>query len=218
MYAGGCRILRPPDPFATIGRLHCGRGRSRAPRHSSVAQWQSIRLLTGGLLVRVQPEEPLLSIIYGRRIFRPIFTLPFCERISRGFFVSSRMHPDARAAAAMFIVALKGVVAACVRARRAMQVIHSSGTRHLFRSFGETEHMLLLRIDDGAGLSETWAITRLGSVVPSALPRFVGTVDRRPASCVVGLAVPRLTFDLAPDTKRLVQSARGFSPRRGYLP
>src|SRR5262249_37293178 len=27
---------------------------------SSVAQWQSIRLLTGGLLVRVQPEEPLL--------------------------------------------------------------------------------------------------------------------------------------------------------------
>ena len=28
--------------------------------HSSVAQWQSIRLLTGGLLVRVQPEEPSL--------------------------------------------------------------------------------------------------------------------------------------------------------------
>ena len=26
---------------------------------SSVAQWQRIRLLTGGLLVRVQPEEPL---------------------------------------------------------------------------------------------------------------------------------------------------------------
>ena len=26
---------------------------------SSVAQWQSIRLLTGGLLVRVQPEEPI---------------------------------------------------------------------------------------------------------------------------------------------------------------
>ena len=26
--------------------------------YSSVAQWQSIRLLTGGLLVRVQPEEP----------------------------------------------------------------------------------------------------------------------------------------------------------------
>src|SRR5207248_2326757 len=29
------------------------------PACSSVAQWQSIRLLTGGLLVRVQPEEPL---------------------------------------------------------------------------------------------------------------------------------------------------------------
>jgi hypothetical protein len=28
---------------------------------SSVAQWQSIRLLTGGLLVRVQPEEPSAS-------------------------------------------------------------------------------------------------------------------------------------------------------------
>ena len=28
------------------------------PSRSSVAQWQSIRLLTGGLLVRVQPEEP----------------------------------------------------------------------------------------------------------------------------------------------------------------
>ena len=27
-------------------------------QYSSVAQWQSIRLLTGGLLVRVQPEEP----------------------------------------------------------------------------------------------------------------------------------------------------------------
>ena len=31
----------------------------RTTLHSSVAQWQSIRLLTGGLLVRVQPEEPL---------------------------------------------------------------------------------------------------------------------------------------------------------------
>src|SRR5262249_20350213 len=33
-------------------------GFSDARRRSSVAQWQSIRLLTGGLLVRVQPEEP----------------------------------------------------------------------------------------------------------------------------------------------------------------
>ena len=30
--------------------------------HSSVAQWQSMRLLTAGLLVRVQPEEPFLYL------------------------------------------------------------------------------------------------------------------------------------------------------------
>jgi hypothetical protein len=35
---------------------------------SSVAQWQSIRLLTGGLLVRVQPEEPLFL---GKSSTRP---------------------------------------------------------------------------------------------------------------------------------------------------
>ena len=34
-------------------------------------------LLTGGLLVRVQPEEPIFSIICGRPPFRLIFTLPF---------------------------------------------------------------------------------------------------------------------------------------------
>ena len=33
---------------------------------SSVAQWQSIRLLTGGLLVRVQPEEPLAQLRFAR--------------------------------------------------------------------------------------------------------------------------------------------------------
>jgi hypothetical protein len=35
----------------------------RRVRHlcSSVAQRQSIRLLTGGLLVRIQPEEPITS-------------------------------------------------------------------------------------------------------------------------------------------------------------
>jgi hypothetical protein len=33
-------------------------GDVRRDQCSSVAQWQSIRLLTGGLLVRVQPEEP----------------------------------------------------------------------------------------------------------------------------------------------------------------
>ena len=35
------------------------RSGGKRPPCSSVAQWQSIRLLTGGLLVRVQPEEPL---------------------------------------------------------------------------------------------------------------------------------------------------------------
>src|SRR5262245_26201824 len=48
MTGGGTR----PAP-AKIGV----RFRATRPR-SSVAQWQSIRLLTGGLLVRVQPEEP----------------------------------------------------------------------------------------------------------------------------------------------------------------
>ena len=39
-------------------RLAAG-GDAASCHHSSVAQWQSIRLLTGGLLVRVQPEEPI---------------------------------------------------------------------------------------------------------------------------------------------------------------
>src|SRR5215210_5140528 len=38
----------------------------RSPAYSSVAQWQSIRLLTGGLLVRVQPEEPLTQLRFVR--------------------------------------------------------------------------------------------------------------------------------------------------------
>jgi hypothetical protein len=46
--------LRVAFAFARLGSLS---ERFSAPR-SSVAQWQSIRLLTGGLLVRVQPEEP----------------------------------------------------------------------------------------------------------------------------------------------------------------
>ena len=38
-------------------------------RYSSVAQRQSIRLLTGGLLVRIQPEEPFF---FGNLIKRPL--------------------------------------------------------------------------------------------------------------------------------------------------
>ena len=50
----------------------CGkrvRGLARLP-DSSVAQWQSIRLLTGGLLVRVQPEEPIISTTYVDHLSR----------------------------------------------------------------------------------------------------------------------------------------------------
>src|SRR4030095_6189423 len=62
------RRLREVRASDTIGRRVCSANadveadlpvRRRSPRHSSVAQWQSIGLLTGGLLVRVQPEEPL---------------------------------------------------------------------------------------------------------------------------------------------------------------
>src|SRR4051812_47102823 len=35
--------------------------RAASHQNSSVAQRQSIRLLTGGLLVRIQPEEPISS-------------------------------------------------------------------------------------------------------------------------------------------------------------
>ena len=40
--------------------------REKSCLDSSVAQWQSIRLLTGGLLVRVQPEEPLFRSCFAR--------------------------------------------------------------------------------------------------------------------------------------------------------
>jgi hypothetical protein len=44
----------------------------------------------------VQCGEPINSIIYGHSIFRPIFTLPFSEPISCGFFFGVQEHPDAR--------------------------------------------------------------------------------------------------------------------------
>ena len=43
-----CTSEGPPEPGARRAISRC----------SSVAQRQSIRLLTGGLLVRIQPEEP----------------------------------------------------------------------------------------------------------------------------------------------------------------
>ena len=64
--------------FATIEVLYAaidGAVRRAFPPCSSVAQWQSIRLLTGGLLVRVQPEEPISS-------FAPI--RKYVERLNVG--------------------------------------------------------------------------------------------------------------------------------------
>src|SRR6266508_4331231 len=46
--------------YDRLVRLLAARG-AVSPPDSSVAQWQSIRLLTGGLLVRVQPEEPAFA-------------------------------------------------------------------------------------------------------------------------------------------------------------
>ena len=53
----------------------------RGPPCSSVAQWQSIRLLTGGLLVRVQPEEPIFSTRYRHTVQWGILTV---EHMSLG--------------------------------------------------------------------------------------------------------------------------------------
>ena len=52
---GGLRALQSALPAPTRD----GTISVSACQCSSVAQWQSIRLLTGGLLVRVQPEEPI---------------------------------------------------------------------------------------------------------------------------------------------------------------
>ena len=41
------------------------------------------------------------SIIYGRRIFRLIFTLPFSDPISCGFFFGGQEQPDARTGASL---------------------------------------------------------------------------------------------------------------------
>src|SRR5690606_4894477 len=64
------RPLSPPAPMVLLGRPSGRVGPCRktfsvargclnlAQRRSPVAQWQSTRLLTEGLLVRVQPGEP----------------------------------------------------------------------------------------------------------------------------------------------------------------
>src|SRR6476646_4986592 len=65
------------------GRLVVAPARgAESHQYSSVAQWQSIRLLTGGLLVRVQPEEPILSTTYKQHVG--------CRSRTVGDFVGSR--------------------------------------------------------------------------------------------------------------------------------
>ena len=73
------RICYDPKVVLADGVL---RRRPLAVR-SSVAQRQSIRLLTGGLLVRIQPEEPIFSMGYGGDLsFAKISRRPV-EHVSR---------------------------------------------------------------------------------------------------------------------------------------
>ena len=75
--------------------------------------------------MRVQPEEPINSHrtqrTYGRRIFRPIFTLPFSDPISCGFLFGTQKHPDARISS--FVETLG----------KPNQLIDESGTRLFIR-------------------------------------------------------------------------------------
>ena len=118
-YPGG--LLFAEDPPLVCERL--GFSTREACRYSSVAQWQSIRLLTGGLLVRVQPEEPIsfnnlrcsesegasplcpflcpLRLISGRRdqpsTFRPLWSVRRCQCARNALpFVQPSMHSSRR--------------------------------------------------------------------------------------------------------------------------
>src|SRR3954468_8695107 len=75
------------------------------PSRSSVAQWQSIRLLTGGLLVRVQPEEPLFASSGETRpdnFLRAVEAVgPGCSRSPLGWQASGGV-PETYAAAPVF--------------------------------------------------------------------------------------------------------------------
>src|SRR5262245_10511408 len=77
------RIKGPPSLTWTESELR-REVRVASCHHSSVAQWQSIRLLTGGLLVRVQPEEP--NSDSGVWHLRPVLrgsAAPHCARRQR---------------------------------------------------------------------------------------------------------------------------------------
>ena len=77
--------------------------RAMSHRRSSVAQRQSIRLLTGGLLVRIQPEEPifpkvfLLSTFSGQSVC--LFLCPPLVDLASGFAGRSSASTARRCAA-----------------------------------------------------------------------------------------------------------------------
>lgn len=53
----------------SLFRMQCSEGGCMFSRHSSIAQWQSIRLLTEGLLVRAQLGELLAVISHDMAAF-----------------------------------------------------------------------------------------------------------------------------------------------------
>src|SRR5207237_10295008 len=79
------RRLRPDAARLAQGLGHplrlgfaFGRRCRTYPPDSSVAQRQSIRLLTGGLLVRIQPEEPTSLTKYGTSVSAESPSGPLC--------------------------------------------------------------------------------------------------------------------------------------------
>src|SRR6516162_7271759 len=83
----------------------------RPPEYSSVAQWQSIRLLTGGLLVRVQPEEPIFLANLSTRPVGSAFCDMECDitsvagRSIAAFFAADVTGADGSSAAAAWFSA-----------------------------------------------------------------------------------------------------------------
>src|SRR5437773_12332291 len=69
-------VPRRATSIAFVARSH----------HSSVAQRQSIRLLTGGLLVRIQPEEPISLTKSGTSDGGALSEKPLCPFLALFFF------------------------------------------------------------------------------------------------------------------------------------
>ena len=74
---------------------------------SSVAQWQSIRLLTGGLLVRVQPEEPI-----SESRTNPPWSQAVASSIGQ-HLVSQRRHVNRKRPQSITYVTAKSSVVRC---------------------------------------------------------------------------------------------------------